>query len=327
MKVLVTGANGFIGSHLVELLLKKGYGVRCLVRKTSSLVWLKDLPVEYVEGDVCAPGTLQKAVEGVEIIFHSAGLTKAKTEEEYFRANSTGTRNLLNAVLEYNPGLLRFLLISSQTAAGPSPTMTPISESVPPHPITSYGRSKLQAEKECQAVASSLKVTILRPPVVYGPRDKDVFAFFNTMNMGLQPVVGFRDKYVSMVFFRDLVRGFLLAAESKNAVGQTYFISSTKVYNWREIGETTRLALGKRALRLSIPESGVYVVAGIAEALAMFSPKPALINLEKARDMVQDYWTCDPSKAKRDLGYEQEVSLGDGVRETVDWYKTVGWLK
>jgi nucleoside-diphosphate-sugar epimerase len=135
-----------------------------------------------------------------------------------------------------------------------------------------------------------------------------------------------REKYVSLIHVRDLVRGFVQAAESPKAIGSTYFIASRDVYGWEEIGEVTRRIIGKSAIRIRIPEFGVYVIATFAELLALFSKKPALINYEKARDMVQDYWTCDPSKAKQDFGYEQEISLEEGIRETVDWYRGEGWL-
>ncbi len=327
MNSLVTGATGFIGSHLVALLLSKGHHVRCLVRKTSNLVWLKDLPVTLIEGDVFDDAVLRKAVDGVDYIYHSAGLTKAKTRDDYFKANAEGTRRLLRAAASFNPNLRRFLHVSSQAAAGPSPSRIPITEETPPHPITNYGRSKLQSEVECQAFDGRLRYTICRPPAVYGPRDKDVFEFFRTMSRGLQPMIGVHDTYVSLIHVRDLIRGFVMAAESDAAIGQTYFISSAQVYTWKEIGDVTREALGKRALRLRIPVPGVYAVAAVAELLAKFSAKPALINIEKARDMVQDYWTCDASKAKHDFEFEQNVSLRDGVNETVQWARQQGWLQ
>jgi len=323
---LVTGATGFIGSHLVELLLKKNYAVRVLLRKTSDTVWLSGLPIEYVYGDLFDTDALRRAVTGVDYVFHSAGVTKARTQGGYYRGNSEGTKNILDAVAAANSGLKRFVHISSQAAAGPSPDRTPITEDAAPHPITTYGRSKLRAEEACVASADRFAITIVRPPAVYGPRDKDVFEFFNTMSKGLQPMVGMKEKYVSLVHVGDLVRGFVLAAESEKARAQTYFISSGKVYGWKEIGEVTRAVLGKKALRIRVPEAGVYTIAAFAELFGKFSSKPVLINFEKARDMVQDNWTCDSGKARRDFGYTQEISLEAGIRNTVEWYRTKGWL-
>jgi len=326
MKALVTGASGFIGSHLVDLLLHKNYSVRCLLRRTSSMSWLKGLPIEIVYGDVFDDAGLADAVRNVDVIYHCAGLTKAKTKEEYFRANAEGTRKLLDAARRFAPGLKRFVLVSSQTAAGPSSSKTPITENALPHPITTYGRSKLQAEEICLEFASYFPVTITRPPAVFGPRDKDIFEFFKTMSKGLQPVVGFGEKYISLIHVTDLVRGIVMAGESERSAGETYFISSKEVYGWKQVGAITRRALGRGALTLRIPEAGVYVIAAFAEFFGLFSPKPTLINFEKARDMVQDYWTCDASKAKRDFGFEQEISLESGIQQTVAWYKEKGWL-
>jgi dihydroflavonol-4-reductase len=300
--------------------------VRVLLRKTSDTKWLTGLDIEYVYGDLFDPPALQQAVTGVDYVYHSAGVTKAKTKEEYFRGNADGTRNLLQAVLQHNPTLKRFVQISSQTAAGPSPTRTPITEDAPSRPITTYGKSKLKAEEECLALGGKLPVTIVRPPAVFGPRDKDVYEFFNTMGKGLQPMVGMSEKYVSLIHVADLVRGFVLAAESDKARGGTYYISSKEVYGWKEIGEITRKVMGKAALRLRIPEAGVYVIAAFAEFFGLFSKAPVLINFEKARDMVQDYWTCDSSKAKRDFGYEQELTLEGGIRNAVEWYRSKGML-
>jgi dihydroflavonol-4-reductase len=323
---LVTGATGFIGSHLVELLLKKNYTVKVLLRRTSDTVWLRGLPIEYVYGDLFDREALGRAVRGADYVLHSAGVTKAKTPEEYFRGNTDGVVNILDAVSQHNPGLRRFVQVSSQTAAGPSPGKAPITEEAPPHPITTYGRSKLKAEEVCAARKGTIPITIVRPPAVYGPRDKDIFEFFNTMSKGLQPMAGLKEKYVSLIHVGDLVRGIVLAAECQKALGQTYFISSSQVYGWREVGKVTRRVMGRWALPIKIPEAGIYTIAAFSEFFGHFSKKPVLINFEKAVDMVQDYWTCDSSKAERDFGYRQEISLEEGIRDTVAWYKAQGWL-
>jgi nucleoside-diphosphate-sugar epimerase len=327
MTTLVTGATGFIGSHLVELLLRKGHTVRVLLRRTSDPVWLKDQPVEMVFGDLFDDRVLRQAVEGVEYVYHSAGVTKAKDAEGYYRGNTLGTENLLAAVAQAAPGLKRFVHISSQAAAGPSPGAIPVTEDDSPRPITTYGRSKWESERACHRKMDVLPVTIVRPPVVYGPRDKDVFAFFQTMGMGLQPMIGFNEKLVSMIHVRDLIRGFVMAAENGASAGRTYFITSRRPYSWLEIGDVTRAAMGRQAFRLRIPEPVVYGVGAVAQALAMFSPKPALLNLEKVKDIVQSYWTCDGSRAKRELGFEEETDLSAGIRETVAWYRERGLLK
>lgn len=326
LKALVTGATGFIGSHLVDYLLKKNVSVRVLLRRSSDTKWLKDLPVEFEYGDLFDHEALRRAVTGVDYVYHSAGLTKAKTREEYFRGNTTGTVNILEATEKYAPGVRRFVQISSGTAAGPSHGLDPITEDAPCKPITTYGLSKRAAEEACEARRGVLSITIVRPPAVFGPRDKDVFEFFHTMSKGLQPMVGMGEKYVSLIHVADLVRGFEMAASSPDTVGKTYFVTSRELYNWRQIGDVTRDALGRPAFRLRIPEFGVYAIAAVAELLSKFSNKPALINFEKAKDMVQDYWTFSPVKAEKDFGFVQQISLEEGIRDTIAWYKSQKWL-
>ena len=324
MLAFITGATGFIGSHLAEALHAKGYKLRCLVRKSSNLVWIKHLPIEYVYGDATDREVLKQAVKGADFIFHVAGITKARTKEEYFRGNHLSTRYLLDAAIEANPGLKRFVLISSQTATGPGMGVT---EDTPFHPITTYGISKMEAEKECLKEMGRLPITIVRPPAVYGPRDKDVFEFFNTMNKGLHPMIGFKDTYVSLVHVSDLVKGIILAAESPKALKQTYFISSERYYNWKEVGDLTSRILGKKAVTIKIPVGLVYVVGAFAEVFSLITRKPALLNFEKIRDIVQEAWTCDIAKAKRELAYAETTGLEEGIKNTVEWYRKEGWLK
>ena len=327
MKVLITGATGFIGSHIAEVLAAKGHNLRCLVRRTSNLQWLQGVPVEFVHGDLFDETALRSAVAGVDYIYHVAGITKAKTRDEYFQGNQIATRNLLQAALRTTSGLQRFVHVSSQAAVGPSDKGAPIDETTPFHPLTTYGVSKMEAEKECLKLKDGLKITIVRPPAVYGPRDKDVFEFFNTMNRGLQPMIGLKDKFVSLIHVKDLAAGIVLAGESSRSSGETYFISSERYYHWKEVGEITSRVMGKKALRLKIPEWGVYTVAAFAQFFSQFSKKPALLNLEKARDIVQDAWTCDISKAKKDLGFRESMTLEEGIRNTVEWYRAEGWLR
>ncbi len=327
MKILITGASGFIGSHLADALHKKGHQLRCLVRTTSSLEWIKHLPVEYAYGTLFDTDALAKAVKNVDYIYHVAGLTKAKSREEYFQGNQIATRNLLDAALAANPTIKRFIHVSSQAAVGPSAGGIPVDEQTPFHPITAYGESKMEAEKECLQRMDKIPITITRPPAVYGPRDKDVFAFFETMNKGLQPMIGFNNKEVSLIHVTDLVNGIVLAGEHPKGIGQTYFISSERFYNWKEIGEITARVMGKKGFRLRVPVSLVYTIAGISELYSAITRKAVLLNYEKAKDIVQDAWTCSIAKAKQGIGFAEQRTLEEGIRSTVAWYRERGWLK
>src|SRR5689334_4567191 len=305
MKILITGATGFIGSHIAESLHAKGYSLRCLIRKTSDLKWIKHLPIEYVYGDLFESEALKSAVKDVDYVYHLAGTTKSKSRAGYFQGNHIGTKNLLDAVLAVKPNLKRFVHVSSLAAVGPGTIGHPVDENTPYHPITAYGESKMESEKECLRVAEKIPITITRPPAVYGPRDKDVFAFFQTMSKGLQPMIGFNDKQVSLIHVKDLANGIILAGEHPKGVGQAYFVSSERFYTWKEVGEATAKVIGRKAIRLRVPVALVYMIAGISEVWSMITQKAVLLNYEKARDIVQDAWTCSIAKTKADVGYSE----------------------
>jgi len=204
---------------------------------------------------------------------------------------------------------------------------TPVNEETPYHPITAYGESKMEAEKECLKMVGRLPITIVRPPAVYGPRDRDVFEFFKSVNKGLQPMIGLKTKTVSLIYVTDLVNGIILAGEHRAGVGKAYFISSERYYGWKEVGDITARIMQKKTLRVKIPVGVVYTIAAVSELFSMATGKAVLLNMEKARDIVQDAWTCDISKAKKDLGFHESHTLENGIRKTVGWYREQGWLK
>jgi len=327
MLALITGATGFIGSHLAEHLAARGYNLRFFVRGSSNLKWIRHLNPDYVHGDFFDAQSLMNAVRGVDAIYHVAGVVASRTKAGFFKGNQHATRNLLQAVQKANPSLSRFVHVSSQTAVGPSPPDKPIDENASYHPVTTYGKSKMEAEKEVMKFDGVMPWTIIRPPAVYGPRDVATFDFFHSASRGLLPLVGFERKLVSLVHVRDLVSGIVLAGEKKEGRNQSYFIGSERFYDWEEIAETTLRVLGRRALKIHVPEPAVFAIAGIAGLFSVFSKKPSVLNWEKGRDMVQKAWTCDITKAKKDLGYKETIGLEDGIRETVAWYKKEGWMR
>jgi nucleoside-diphosphate-sugar epimerase len=185
----------------------------------------------------------------------------------------------------------------------------------------------MQAEQECMRSMDKIPLTIVRPPAVYGPRDTDVFAFFDAINKGLQPMIGFHKKYVSLVNVKDLVDGIILAGEHQNGVGETYFIASERFYHWEEVGNIAANVMKKRVLRIHIPEFVVYGLFATVQFFSFFSTKPLILSIDKAKDIVQDAWTCDITKAKTELGYREKLTLEEGINMTVDWYREQGWLK
>jgi dihydroflavonol-4-reductase len=269
---------------------------------------------------------LREAFNGAEYIFHVAGVVKSKTPEGYFQGNVENTRVLLDTALEFKATIKKFLVVSSQTVAGPSSNGTPVNENTECKPITTYGRSKLAQEQLAKSYMDRLPITICRAPAVYGERDTEIFIFFNTFNKGLMTTIGFDKKVLSLIHVADLADGLYLAAISEKSTGQTYFISSEKLYTWEEVGGITARVLNKKPLHVKVPHSVVYSIAAIAQLAAKFSSKPATLNIEKAKDITRHAWTCDTAKAINELGYRQKVSIEEGIKRTCDWYKQMKWL-
>lgn len=326
MKALITGATGFVGSHLVDKLLQKHYEVYCLKRKTSSTKWLDGKNVKYVDGDLFSNEALEECIKEMDYVFHVAGVVKAKTKEGFYRANYEATKNLLEITYKVNPGIKKFVHISSLAACGPARTDKPVDENTIPDPITTYGLSKLKAEEEVEKYKNKFPVTIIRPPAVFGPRDTEILIYFKTFSKGLNSVIGFDAKYLSLVYVEDLADGIVLAAENDTANGQKYFICLDKAYNWDEIGSLTSKLLGRKALKIRLPHSVLYSVGYLAELFSTFSKNPATLNLEKCKDITQLRWVCSNEKAKHELGFKTKFTLEESFKKTIDWYKEMKWI-
>lgn len=323
---VVTGASGFVGSHMVDKLLEAGHHVKCILRKSSSKRWLEGKNVEIVDCGLFDKEKLKVALKDVDYLFHIAGVVKAKKDDDYFYGNVESTKVLLDVVAEVSPNVKRVVITSSQTACGPSLDGTPCNEETIEHPITAYGRSKLAQEKLAKTYMQKIPITIVRPPAVFGPRDTEIYLVFKTYKAGLYTLIGFDDKRLNLIHVKDLVDGIFEATMSDKTISQLYFVASEEFYSWPQVGNAIHKALGKRAITLRLPHSLVYTVAAIAQFLAMFSSKAATFNLEKARDFVQSNWTCDVSKAKNDFGFSQKVKLEAGIKDTIDWYREMKWL-
>lgn len=328
MKALVTGATGFIGSHVVDLLLKNNIEVKCNIRHTSNLRWLKDKPLETVIASLNDKNSLIEAVKDVDYIYHIAGVTFAKKKEEFFKGNYEATKNLLEVIEKYNPNIKRFLFVSSQTVSGPAKSLDePKTEDMTCNPITTYGKSKKAAEDEVLKYKDKFPITIIRAPAVYGPRDTAIYSVFKTVKIGIGAVVGLRPKYLSLIHSEDLVRGIYQASIHNRTIGEIYFVSSEKFYTWDEIIPKISKFLNKKfVLKIRLPHFIVLTTAAISEVINQFTSKPSVFNYEKGIDFIQDYWICSTQKAVEHFNYRQKVDIDNGLQQTIQWYKSNGWL-
>jgi dihydroflavonol-4-reductase len=324
MRILVTGASGFIGGHLVAELARRREHVSCLVRAPSRAGRLTGLPVDLVHGDLDDLASLRRAVEGATQVYHLGGATKALRAIDYYRTNAAGTARLLAACAGARVPPLRVVLVSSLAACGPSPIGRALTEEDPPRPVTPYGRSKLVAETVARMYADRFPLTVVRPPIVYGPADREAVALFRLVNLGVRPVPG--DGQLSLIHIDDLVAGLLLAGQDQVPSGRTYFLAGLEQPTFDELGRLVAAALGRRTVGVRVPYPVTQLSALMAELLARLRGRPSVFDRAKASEVHQSGWRCRADRAHEELGFSPRVDLAVGLRETVSWYRTRGWL-
>jgi len=320
---LVTGANGFIGAHLVRELIKRGYQVRCLVRHTSDLSSLADLDVPMYIGDLRNAESLAEPVRDVEYVFHLAAELMVTSREEFEDANTQGTINLLN-MAEKHAGskLKRFLFVSSQAGAGPGTDPTPIDETRPSQPISWYGTSKKKAEEATLDFGKRIPVTIVRPSAVYGEQETDLSQTYAIVENRLQPKLGIKKKYLVMVYVADLVEGIIGAAESDQTINKTYFLNHAEVLTAKTTIKTIARAMNKSfGLLLPTPLFIMRIAAPFIELVYHFTRNRPQLTRDKAREISQRFWVADPASAKKDFGWEAKHSLLEGMRKVIPVYR------
>lgn len=315
----MTGANGFIGSHMCEMLLSRGHAVRALVRETSDLVWLEGLDLELAYGDLRKRETLAAAVEQADWVFHTAATVRPKNQADFERVNYEGTRTLAEVCAE--AGVKRFVFFSSAAAGGPAEgPESPKTEEHPSEPVSLYGKGKLAAERALAELAHRLHSVILRFPAVYGPRDKDSLVLLRNLKLGVRPDFG---GTFSVVYVKDAVRAAVMAAESDVASGSVFFVSDGQTHGYDEMGKLAAQLLGRSTVRVKVPEWALQAAAAVSEWL---NREGSILNRDKARELAQECWVCSPEKARQEFGFAPEYDLERGMKETVQWYRKQGWL-
>ena len=326
MKTLVTGGTGFIGSHLVERLRRQGRSVVCVAKDMMHARLLELRGCSVILADINEAEGLDSALDGVDTVYHVAGVTRCRNPREYYEGNTRATRRFVEICRGHRASLRRFIYVSSQTAVGPALDGRPVNEDSPYHPVSHYGKSKMLAEIEVLRAAADLPVTIVRPSAVYGPRERDMYDYIKTIKRGLRLLIGFHDKLMSLVHVDDLVSGILLAGEAAGAAGEKFFLGSERPYSIREIGGTIASVLHRHPLSVRLPHCLVYTVGAVATAVGKATGAEVFFNMEKAREAVQPAWTCSVTKAAAVLGYRERFTLEDGMRQTYRWYVENGWL-
>jgi dihydroflavonol-4-reductase len=333
MRALVTGASGFIGSTLIEELGTLGFKVDALMRKTSSPANLEGLDFRRVEGDLADESSLRQAVREVDYVFHLAGVTKARNRAGYFEHNTEGTERLARVVAEERPGLSRFVYVSSLAASGPAQTIEPLTEKSAEHPVSAYGESKLEGERALLRFKSVYPISIIRPPMVYGPKDKDVFLMIQPVARNLMPLLrGSTEsghKYYSSIHVRDLCRGIVQSAVVKSekvASGEVFFLASDQVHTYQDIMNTIAECLERDPLRVRVPKFAVRAAAMALSGMGLLTRRTFALNLDKLNEVLPDYWICSNQKAKDMLGFEPEFDLKSGMSNAIEWYRKQRWL-
>jgi nucleoside-diphosphate-sugar epimerase len=322
MKVLVTGATGFVGGHLVDALQDGSTEITILVRSPSKATDLLRRGARVIAGDLHDAAGLEQATRAQDVIYHVAGVVAARNEADFHRANEEGTRNLLLAA--ERQGTPRFVLVSSLAAAGPARRGAPLSGAESPHPVTAYGRSKLAAEQVVRS--SSLPWSIIRPPIVYGPRDKEVLKIFRLAKAGLAPVFGDGHQELSAIHAKDLARALIAVTGTITTIRRTYHACHPEIFTSRQLGQAVAAAMGRSVLTLRVPQALGRGLLALTETSARLSGSVTILTTDKANEFFQPAWTGDPSPLTRDSGWKAEYDLTRGMAETYDWYRKAGWL-
>jgi nucleoside-diphosphate-sugar epimerase len=331
MKILITGASGFIGSFIVEEALRQGFETWAAVRKSSSREWLQDERIKFIELNLSSKEQLVEQLKPhqFDYVVHAAGVTKCLNKQDFFRINTEGTKHLVEAILELQMPLKRFVYLSSLSIFGAIHEQQPyeeIRESDTPQPNTAYGQSKLEAERYLESVTTRLPYIILRPTGVYGPREKDYFIMAKSIKGHSDFAVGYKRQDITFVYVKDVVQAVFLALE-KGENGRRYFLSDGQVYQSTTFSNLIHEELGRPWwIRITAPVWVLRIVTFFGEHIGRMTGKVTALNNDKYNILKQRNWRCDIQPAIDELGFQPKVQLAEGVKETIKWYKEHSWL-
>jgi UDP-glucose 4-epimerase len=326
-RVLITGASGFVGYHLINEALHNGLDVYAAVRASSQVDHLQGLPVKFTQPDFSNLKSLRADLEKnqYDYIIHAAGATKVLNRKEYDLVNAEYTRNLGQAICETQLPLRKFVFISSLAAVGPSSNGHPITEHDAANPVTPYGKSKLLAELYLSTLYA-LPIIVLRPTAVYGPRDQDLFIVLKAISQGIEPYIGRKEQLLSFIYVKDLATATLDALKS-TVTRKAYNVSDGVAYNRYALADISKAILKKQTLRLHLPTGLVRVMALAQETLGRMRGRMPALNLDKMPELTAANWSCSIDHIQKDLGFVPRYSFESGLTETIQWYKDNQWLR
>ena len=328
MKVLLTGASGFVGSHILDLLVAQNIPTAILLRSTSRHRFIEaHLPrVDVRVGSVSEPASLPAALAGITHVIHCAGCTKAIGSSEYYRINRDGARNLIEAVNRYQSEIRQFILISSLAASHPACDDAPAREDDEPAPVTEYWRSKLAGERVLQEHAQ-VPYTILRPAAVYGPRDGDFLLMFKAARARWVPSFGGGRQQLSLVYVEDVAQAVLACLKGPAPENRLYNVAHAEVLTAHALTAEIGRQLGINTIQFPLPTPLLWPVCLVGEAITRISGRPSIVNLQKYPELAAPGWVCDNRRLYDALHYEPATGLQEGLAKTLSWYRQQGWLK
>ena len=321
MKILLTGISGFLGSHVAALLNHQGHEIFALIRKTSKLDHLS-FPFHRIESELPNIENLIPILSQVDVVIHIAGKVKALSQKEFEETNALGTHNLAQACLQANPIPKLFIYIS--TIAVINPSMDGNDFCIPAercHPLSWYGQSKLDGEKALQCLKGKMRTLILRPPVLYGPRDQELFTLFKTINRGFAPLYGNGSNKLSLCYVKDVANCVLDLVQKFPTQDEIYCLDDGSIHTWKSLAQNIANNLNKKIYLLPIPRFLFSLGALFTELYAKLSSKAQIFTLNKIKEMKQASWVCGYEKLEKHRGWKPKTSLVNGLEKTIAWFK------
>lgn len=331
MKILITGASGFIGSFIVEEALRQGFETWAAVRRSSSRAFLQDSRIHFIELDLSSEEKLTEALlpHRFDYVVHAAGATKCNDPQDFFRINTDGTRHLVNALLRLGMPVRKFVYLSSLSVFGAIREEEPHQEIAltdEPRPNSAYGKSKIAAEEFLSTVKDRLNYVVLRPTGVYGPRERDYLVMMQSIQQHVDVAVGYKLQEITFVYVTDVVQAVFLTLDKPES-GKAYFLTDGEKYESSTFSDYVHDSLGRPWwIRLTLPIWVLRIACNVCDAWSKVSGKRGPLNNDKFHILAQRNWLCDVQTTIDELGYEPKVTLREGVRRAVEWYKKEGWL-